>query len=123
MSQQPEHYTPQYLPNPNQRNPFAPSYGLGATAGRPVYVVHQKSLLISYLLWFFVGVFGGHKLYLRQPFMALLYLTLHGLAWLLMPIGIGLIFAGLLGILMFVDLFTMPIRVGIMNALARPRMY
>ncbi|MDO4916453.1 MAG: TM2 domain-containing protein [Rothia sp. (in: high G+C Gram-positive bacteria)] len=124
MAQQPEHYTPQYINN-HQRNPFAPSYGLGGPGyqSQPTYVIHQKSVLISYLLWFFLGVFGAHKFYLRQPMMGIFYLILHGLGWLTAPIFIGYGFFVLLGLLLFIDLFTMPIRVGLMNSLANRRIF
>lgn len=124
MAQQPEHYTPQYINN-HQRNPFAPSYGLGGSGyqAQPTYVIHQKSVLISYLLWFFLGVFGAHKFYLRQPMMGIFYLILHGLGWLTAPIFIGYGFFFILGLLLFIDLFTVPIRVGLMNSLANRRIF
>lgn len=45
-----------------------------------------RSLVISYLLWFFWGILGAHKLYLGRPLMAALYFFTGGvftLGWLL----------------------------------------
>ena len=39
----------------------------------------MKSLLLSYLLWFFGGFFGLHKFYLGRPLMGLLYFFTGGL--------------------------------------------
>lgn len=121
MTQQnPEHYTPQYI-NPNQaRNPFSPSYGLGGPQQR-VVVVSKKSIVIAYVLWFFLGYFGIHKFYLRQPIMGLFYLFLFGVGSLTAGIIIGWPLLGLGGLLWFIDAFTMPIRIGIMNSLAQNR--
>lgn len=105
-----EHYTPEYM-NHGGRNSYQ---GSPST----VYIVKQKSLLIAYILWFFLGVWGIHKLYLRQPMMFVLYLLLLGIGWLTTPILIGWVFLFLLGVLMVIDLFTMPIRVGILNSRA-----
>ncbi|WP_082470552.1 MULTISPECIES: TM2 domain-containing protein [Micrococcales] len=98
---QPEHHSPQYINHDG--------------GPRPVYVV-RKSVLLSYILWFFLGVFGIHKFYLRAPFMGIFYLILHGLGWLLAPILVGYVFFALLGLLMLIDLFTIPVRVGLINA-------
>lgn len=134
MSERPEHYTPQYINTGNNRNPFSPSYGLGQPrqggfsqggfqGSAPTFVIHQKSLLVAYLLWFFLGFFGIHKFYLRQPFMGLFYLILNGLGALLAAVLVGYFFWGLLALLWIIDAFTMPIRVSLMNALATRRVY
>lgn len=102
----PEHHTPQY---------FNQGSGPGGAHPRPVYVV-RKSVLLSYILWLFLGLFGIHKFYLRAPFTGIFYLILHGLGWLLAPIFVGYFFFALLGLLMFIDLFTIPFRVGLINA-------
>lgn len=119
MSERPEHYTPQYINN--QRNPFAPTYGINQQA--TTVIVRQKSLLIAYLLWFFLGWLGLHKLYLRQPFMALFYVILFAIGSTTWHIILGIPFIVLWGLLMFIDIFTMPIRVGLVNSLAVRRTY
>ena len=39
----------------------------------------EKKLLVAYALWLFLGIFGGHKFYLRRPAMGVLYLCTAGL--------------------------------------------
>jgi len=60
---------------------------------------HERSLLLAYLLWFPFGILGAHKLYLRRPWIALLYFFT----------------AGLFVIGWVVDLFTMREQVEICN--------
>lgn len=118
MAQKPEHYTPQYINPGSGRNPFAPSYGLG---NPQVVFIAQKSIVIAYVLWFFLGAFGIHKFYLRQPIMGLFYLFLFGVGSLTSGILIGWPLLILWGLLWFIDAFTMPIRISIMNSLAQNR--
>ncbi|MFP6808902.1 MAG: TM2 domain-containing protein [Pseudomonadales bacterium] len=54
-------------------------------------MVRDRNILVAYLLWLPLGIFGAHKLYMRRPMMALLYLLT----------------AGFLLIGWIVDLFTM----------------
>jgi len=61
----------------------------------------MKSLLLSYVLWFFGGLFGLHKFYLGRPLLGLLYFFTGGLFM------IGWI----------VDFFTLPRQVRITNLL------
>jgi hypothetical protein len=61
----------------------------------------MKSLLLSYVLWFFGGLVGLHKFYLGRPFVGLLYFFTGGLF--------------MLGWL--VDFFTLPRQVRIANLL------
>lgn len=52
----------------------------------------EKSTPVAYIWWFFLGIFGAHRYYLREPLMGTLYLCTAGLA------GIGWL----------VDLFLIP---------------
>lgn len=61
----------------------------------------MKSILLSYVLWFFGGLFGLHKFYLGRPFVGLLYFFTGGL------FTLGWI----------VDFFTLPRQVRIANLL------
>lgn len=36
------------------------------TEGQILYDANKKSKAVAYLLWFFFGVFGAHRLYMRQ---------------------------------------------------------
>jgi TM2 domain-containing membrane protein YozV len=61
----------------------------------------MKSLLLTYILWFFGGFFGLHKFYLNRPVMGLLYFFTGGffvVGWL-------------------IDFFTLPRQVRIANLL------
>ncbi len=41
--------------------------------------MRERNLIVAYILWLTLGIIGAHKLYLRRPFMALLYLCTAGL--------------------------------------------
>lgn len=69
---------------------------------RPVVVRAEKSVGVTYLLWLLLGILGAHKFYLGRPGMGVLYLLT----------------AGLLGVGLLVDLFTIPSQVRTANALA-----
>lgn len=132
MAPEPEYYRPVPLNNDPGRagytrapygQPYGQSYGQpfsggsGAPAGPPVVnVVGGKSLLLAYVLWFFLGSLGVHKFYLRQPIWGLIYLFLGGLGWSTVGIGIGLLFLVPWALLMFLDVFTMPFRTAFVNA-------
>lgn len=61
----------------------------------------HRSLKVVYVIWFFCGLFGGHRFYLRHNALGLLYLfTL-----------------GVLGIGWLVDLFLLPRLTADFNAL------
>ena len=61
----------------------------------------MKSKGVAYLLWFFLGVIGAHKFYIRKTGMGILYLFT----------------VGLLGIGWFIDLFTLGHQVDVANML------
>ena len=57
------------------------------------YCMHkEKNLLVAYILWLLLGIFGAHKFYLSRPLMGLLYICT----------------AGLFVIGWLIDLFTLP---------------
>lgn len=80
-----------------------------------VVVIRPKSVILTYVLWLFLGWLGIHKFYLRQPIQGLLYLALTGITSLLTPLGLGWITGIPLGLLLFKDLFTNILRVAILN--------
>lgn len=59
----------------------------------------EKSLLVAYILWLLLGIFGAHKFYLRRPLMGALYFCT----------------AGLIVIGWLIDLFTLPQQVDAYN--------
>ena len=85
----------------------------------------KKSTGIAYLLWFFLGSLGIHKLYLGKTGWGIAYLLLTVAGYATGGVGIilslgeraksalgtavfGLILLTILGIFLFVDLFTLP---------------
>ncbi|MCP3426865.1 TM2 domain-containing protein [Rothia sp. AR01] len=119
--EEPEHYTPRYFDGARRGGPGAAGPADSAYA-RPVYI-RPKSMLIAYLLWLFLGIFGVHKLYLAQPIQFVFYLILHGLGWLLSAIFIGYLFFGVLALLLLIDIVAIPLRVGTLNARMARRAY
>ncbi len=121
MAPEPEYYRPVPLNNdPGRagysRAPYGQPSG-GPYPGPPVIgVVGGKSVVLAYLLWFFLGWLGIHKFYLRQPVWGLIYLLLGGLGWSLAGIGVGILFLIPWALLMLVDVFTMPFRTALVNA-------
>lgn len=67
------------------------------------FEANKKSTGASYLLWFFVGGFGGHRFYLGQTGTAVAQLLLLLLGWI--PLFVGWF---VLGMWLFVDLFLIP---------------
>jgi TM2 domain-containing membrane protein YozV len=53
------------------------------------YDANRKSILIAYLLWFFLGWFGVHRFYLGRPVSAIVLLLLT-----LMSMGLAFVFIG-----------------------------
>jgi len=89
---------------------------------------HKKSVGVAYLLWFFFGSLGIHKFYLGNTKTGLLYLILGIFGWVSIFTGggfallngsstggffaiLGTICLAVLGILLLIDLFTMPSQV------------
>jgi TM2 domain-containing membrane protein YozV len=72
------------------------------------YDANKKSGLVAYLLWFFVGMFGGHRFYLGStgPAIAQLVITLVSIVTAVFIIG----FVGLaaVGIWVLIDAFLIP---------------
>jgi TM2 domain-containing membrane protein YozV len=83
----------------------------GAPQGRPsqggvsndaralmLFEANKKSLVVAYLLWFFLGVFGAHNFYLRRTGVAVAQLIL----------TITIVGLAIVGIWVIVDAFLIP---------------
>lgn len=67
-----------------------------------------KSPLVAYLLLLFVGGFGAHRFYLGATKSAVVMLVLWVLGWITLPIMVGLLPLGIVGVWVLVDLFLIP---------------
>jgi len=55
------------------------------------YDIEKKSLLVAYLLWFFLGYVGAHRFYLGRPISGFLMLALSAVTLLLTFVTLGLL--------------------------------
>lgn len=72
------------------------------------YDAAKKSTLIAYVLWFFLGPFGVHRLYLKRIASGLAMLLLWAVGGTLTVIGIGYLFLAIAGLWLVVDIFLIP---------------
>lgn len=91
---------------------------------------HHRSTLISYLLLIFLGGLGAHKFYLGKVLWGIIYLILSIVGYVLFfggfitamadPTGVeagasasalGILASAVIGILLLIDLFTLPLQV------------
>ena len=77
--------------------------GADSTTRMMRYDAAKKSVGVAYLLWFFVGAFGVHRFYLGQWRTGLLMLACTVLAW--VTLGLSALITGLI---LIIDLFTIP---------------
>jgi TM2 domain-containing membrane protein YozV len=70
-----------------------------------------KNMVIAYLLWWFLGLFGIHRFYLDRPKSGLCQLLLLAFGWL--PIFIGWIILGIWWMLDAGCVLRLPIREGV----------
>ena len=67
-----------------------------------------KSAGVAYLLWFFLGLLGGHRFYLGRIGSAIAQLCLFIFGWGLVVVGVGIVMLIVLGIWVLVDAFLIP---------------
>jgi len=63
---------------------------------------------VTYLVWFFLGMFGGHRFITGHVGSGLAMLLLHGVAWITVWIGVGFLLFGLLGLWWLIDALLIP---------------
>lgn len=68
----------------------------------------KKSTGLAYVLWFFLGGFGGHRFYLGRTGSAVAMLLMSIFGWMTVWFGLGLLLLLPLGIWLLVDLFLIP---------------
>lgn len=71
----------------------------------------KKSDFVAYLLWFFLGTFGVHRMYLDRWVSGFFMLMLLGIGTLTAPILIGYIPLIILGLWWVIDLFLIHIMI------------
>ena len=72
------------------------------------YDANKKSTLLAYILWFFLGLFGLHRMYLGRVGSGIAMLALHGLSWLTQYILIGCVGFAILGLWWLIDALLIP---------------
>ena len=72
------------------------------------YDANKKSMVVSYLLWFFLGMLGAHRFFLDQRNGAIAQLALFLVGLVTSFIGVGIIILGGLAIWVIVDAFLIP---------------
>ncbi|WP_374763839.1 TM2 domain-containing protein [Yunchengibacter salinarum] len=68
----------------------------------------RKSVLVAYLLWFFLGGFGVHRFYLGATFSGFVMLAVAGVSFLTMIILIGHLGMLFIGLWWLVDALLIP---------------
>jgi len=64
--------------------------------------------IIVYLVWFFLGNLGVHRMVTGRVGTGMLILLLHGLGWLTFWFGLGFLIWGFVGLWWLVDAFLIP---------------
>ena len=76
-------------------NSYPPAQPVGAT-------------VITYVVWFFLGIFGGHRFITGRVGSGLMMLGLHVLGWLTFWFGLGYLLWGIGGLWWLVDALLIP---------------
>ncbi|MDB5601129.1 MAG: hypothetical protein JWN71_3173 [Xanthobacteraceae bacterium] len=89
--------------------PFSTTGVSGDARAMMMFEANKKSMPVSYLLWFFLGGFGGHRFYNGKTGSAVaqLLLTIFGIL-LLFAYGLGLLLLFPVWIWVLVDAFLIP---------------
>ena len=72
------------------------------------YDAQKKSSGTSYVLWFFLGMFGGHRFYLEEKGTAIAMLIITLISFPLMLVVIGFFTIGVTAIWALIDAFLIP---------------
>lgn len=66
--------------------------------------IGKKSVVLAYVLWFFLGGFGAHRFYLGKTLSAIIMLVLTLVGLFTLPLfGFGVIFLSIVGIWWVID--------------------
>ena len=86
----------------------APHPGMSDTAAMMHYDANKRSVLVAYILWFFLGWFAVHRFYAGRTMSGLVMLAVSLVSWALTAVAIGYLGLGLIGIWLLLDLFLIP---------------
>ena len=73
-----------------------------------LYDANKKSLGVAYLLWIFLGMFGGHRFYAGKTGSAIAQLIISLIGWALTLVVIGFLPLLFVGIWVLIDAFLIP---------------
>jgi TM2 domain-containing membrane protein YozV len=72
------------------------------------YDAAKRSALLAYILWFFLGWFGVHRMYLGRVGSGIAMLVLHGVSWVTHFILIGFVGFFFLALWWLIDALLIP---------------
>lgn len=72
------------------------------------YDAAKRSALLAYILWFFLGWFGVHRMYLGRVGSGVAMLVLHVVSWITHFILIGFVGFAILGLWWLIDALLIP---------------
>jgi TM2 domain-containing membrane protein YozV len=87
---------------------FGPNPGMSDTAAMMHYDANKRSVLVAYLLWFFLGWFALHRFYAGRMTSGLVMLVVSLASWAMTAIAIGYVGLFFIGIWLLVDAFLIP---------------
>jgi TM2 domain-containing membrane protein YozV len=73
-----------------------------------MYDAQKKSMLVAFLLWFFLGSLGAHRFYAGRIGTAIVQVLLTLIGGALTLAGIGFVVLGVVGLWLIVDIFLLP---------------
>lgn len=86
----------------------------------PVPTAQWKSTTVAYLLLIFLGSFGAHRFYLKDPATAVFMLLLCWIGWITVAFGVGVFLLGAWAVWFIIDLFLIPGMTRRVNGLTLP---
>jgi TM2 domain-containing membrane protein YozV len=72
------------------------------------YEAQRKSVMVAYVLWFFLWFVAGHRFYAGKPLSAILQLLLHAIGWATAWLLFGYIFLAVWGVWWVIDALLIP---------------
>ncbi len=67
------------------------------------YDAAKKDMVLAYIIWFFLGTFGVHRLYIGKTISGILMAIFHICAWALTIVFVGFIGLAIIGVIWLID--------------------